>query len=143
MWWEIDTIRYEYMRDDYLASLSDQRMATLFDAREKMLRMAPYTPIKPTFIGTRVIAPSLSTLIPYIDWTPFFQVEIWFWIYLVFNKLKVWQLRGKYPYRGYPKLFDDPTIGAQAQELFGDAQRCLNDIVTNERLQARGIIGFI
>ena len=38
----------------------------------------------------------LTDLIPYIDWKPFFDV---------------WQLRGKYPNRGYPKIFQDKTVG--------------------------------
>ena len=39
---------------------------------------------------------NLSKLIPYIDWKPFFDV---------------WQLRGKYPNRGYPRIFDDVDVG--------------------------------
>ena len=38
----------------------------------------------------------IEKLIPYIDWKPFFDV---------------WQLRGKYPNRGYPKIFKDKTVG--------------------------------
>lgn len=38
----------------------------------------------------------LNQLIPYIDWKPFFDV---------------WQLRGKYPNRGYPRIFQDKEVG--------------------------------
>ncbi len=38
----------------------------------------------------------INRLIPYIDWKPFFDV---------------WQLRGKYPNRGYPKIFKDKDVG--------------------------------
>lgn len=38
----------------------------------------------------------LRDLIPYIDWKPFFDV---------------WQLRGKYPNRGYPRIFQDKDVG--------------------------------
>ena len=35
---------------------------------------ASYTPPKPTFLGVRDFGPyDLSELVPYIDWTPFFQ----------------------------------------------------------------------
>ena len=44
---------------------------------------------------------------PYIDWAPFFHV---------------WELRGTYPNRGYPKIFDDATVGAEARKVFEDAQ---------------------
>ena len=55
----------------------------------------------PSFIGVRKFENyDLGKLIPYIDWKPFFDV---------------WQLRGKYPNRGYPKIFQDKTVG----KLFG------------------------
>ena len=41
----------------------------------------------------------IERIIPYIDWKPFFDV---------------WQLRGKYPNRGYPKIFNDKTVGKSA-----------------------------
>ena len=48
-------------------------------------------------MGVKVIDDcELTDLIPYIDWKPFFDV---------------WQLRGKYPNRGYPKIFQDKTVG--------------------------------
>lgn len=48
-------------------------------------------------MGVKVIDDcELSDLVPYIDWKPFFDV---------------WQLRGKYPNRGYPKIFQDKTVG--------------------------------
>jgi 5-methyltetrahydrofolate--homocysteine methyltransferase len=34
----------------------------------------------------------------------------------------VWQLRGRYPNRGYPKIFDDKTVGPEAKKLFDEAQ---------------------
>ena len=53
--------------------------------------------VRPSFLGSKVIDDcELSELIPYIDWKPFFDV---------------WQLRGKYPNRGYPKIFQDKTVG--------------------------------
>lgn len=53
--------------------------------------------VKPTFLGTRVFEDyDLQRLVHYIDWKPFFDV---------------WQLRGKYPNRGFPKIFNDKTVG--------------------------------
>lgn len=49
----------------------------------------------------------IEAVLPYIDWNPFFQV---------------WQLRGRYPNRGYPKIFNDKTVGAEAKKLFEEAQ---------------------
>jgi 5-methyltetrahydrofolate--homocysteine methyltransferase len=51
----------------------------------------------PEFLGRRVFTDyDLNRLREYIDWKPFFDV---------------WQLRGKYPNRGYPKIFLDATVG--------------------------------
>jgi len=65
---------------------------------------------------------SLETLIPYIDWSPFFHT---------------WELRGR-----YPAILDDATFGKQARELFDDAQRLLATIVEEKLIQACGVIGF-
>jgi 5-methyltetrahydrofolate--homocysteine methyltransferase len=65
---------------------------------------------------------SLETLIPFIDWSPFFHT---------------WELRGR-----YPAILDDATFGKQARELFDDAQRLLAKIVEEKLIQACGVIGF-
>src|SRR5262249_40410084 len=65
---------------------------------------------------------ALDTLREYVDWSPFFHA---------------WELRGR-----YPAIFDDPTIGAQARELFDDAQKLLDQIVAKNLLTARGVYGF-
>jgi len=54
----------------------------------------------------------------------------------------VWQLRGKYPNRTYPKIFNDETIGKEAKRVFDEAQSMLKDIVDQGLLEAHGIIGF-
>lgn len=53
--------------------------------------------VPPTFLGRKVFDDyDLKRIIPCIDWKPFFDV---------------WQLRGKYPNRGYPNIFNDATVG--------------------------------
>lgn len=39
--------------------------------------------------------------------------------------VQVWQLRGRYPNRGYPKIFNDETVGSEAKKLFEEAQAML------------------
>lgn len=57
--------------------------------------------VVPKVLGIKVFDNhDLSSLVPYIDWKPFFDV---------------WQLRGKYPNRGYPKIFNDATVGKSHQ----------------------------
>lgn len=84
--------------------------------------------VKPTFIGTQVFEDyDLQKLVNYIDWKPFFDV---------------WQLRGKYPNRGFPKIFDDKTVGEEARKVYDDAQNMLNTVISEKKLQAKGIVGF-
>jgi len=69
----------------------------------------------------------LVNLVAAIDWNPFFQV---------------WRLRGKYPNRNYPKLFNDPTVGEEARQTFNDAQQLLTKIIKEKKLKANGICQF-
>lgn len=82
-----------------------------------------FTPDTPSFLGTKVLDDyPLETLLPYIDWTPFFIS---------------WDLAGK-----YPKILDDAVVGEAATQLFADAQALLNDLITNKRLTAKAVFGF-
>ncbi|MGE3977456.1 MAG: methionine synthase, partial [Nitrospira sp.] len=77
----------------------------------------------PATLGVRAILDqSLVELIPYIDWSPFFHT---------------WELRGR-----YPTIFDDPTVGPKAKELYDDARRLLDEIVQKRQLLAKGVYGF-
>lgn len=55
---------------------------------------------------------------------------------------QVWQLRGRYPNRGYPKIFNDPNVGAEAKKLFEEAQVMLRDFIAHKRVRLNGIVGF-
>ncbi len=88
------------------------RYLTLAQAQAKALKLdwsdPANKPFKPHMLGTKVLADyPIEEVVPYIDWNPFFQV---------------WQLRGRYPNRGYPKIFNDPTVGSEAKKLFEEAQ---------------------
>jgi len=100
-------------------------------AREKGLKIdwSKKPPVKaPTFLGEKVFEDfPLERLISRIDWNPFFAV---------------WQIKGKYPHRGYPKIFDDPTVGAEAKKLHNTALDMLKEIVTQKQLVAKGILAF-
>jgi 5-methyltetrahydrofolate--homocysteine methyltransferase len=77
----------------------------------------------PNTLGVTVLDDyPLKTLVPYIDWTPFFIT---------------WDLVGK-----YPKILDDEVVGEAAQNLFADAQKLLADIIDNKRLTARAVFGL-
>uniref|UniRef100_A0A2K6LCD1 Methionine synthase n=1 Tax=Rhinopithecus bieti TaxID=61621 RepID=A0A2K6LCD1_RHIBE len=122
---------YEDIRQDHYESLKERRYLPLSQARKSGFQMdwlsEPH-PVKPTFIGTQVFEDyDLQKLVDYIDWKPFFDV---------------WQLRGKYPNRGFPKIFNDKTVGEEAKKVYDDAQNMLNTLINQKKLQARGVVGF-
>jgi 5-methyltetrahydrofolate--homocysteine methyltransferase len=82
-----------------------------------------YSAPRPSFLGTRVYDDfPLEDLLDTIDWTPFFIT---------------WELSGK-----YPAILEDEKVGAQASELFRDAQAMLKRIVEEKWLSARATVGF-
>jgi 5-methyltetrahydrofolate--homocysteine methyltransferase len=86
------------------------------------LSFGPEDVARPSFLGRRVVEPSLETLIPFIDWTFFFTA---------------WELRGK-----FPKIFEHPKHGQAARELYDEGRALLDRIVSQGLLQARGVHGF-
>ena len=123
---------YREIAEDYLANMKDRVYKTLTFARDKKLAInwtaRPPAP-KPHTVGTITIDDfPLSQLAERIDWNPFFSV---------------WQIRGRYPNRDYPRLFQCPHVGQEAKKLFDDAQTMLKDIITMRALRARGTVTLL
>jgi 5-methyltetrahydrofolate--homocysteine methyltransferase len=82
-----------------------------------------YQPDEPTFLGLKTFDDyDLQDLVDRIDWTPFFSA---------------WELAGR-----YPRILDDEVVGEEAKKLFADGQTMLKQIVDEQWLQAKGVIGF-
>ena len=115
---------YDKLREGYLNRSRDKNYLTIEAARINKLSLDwdNFTPIKPNFIGTKTIEVELSELVPFIDWTPFFSS---------------WELYGK-----YPAILTDEVVGEQATNLFADAQKMLQQIVSDKWLTAKGILGI-
>lgn len=121
---------YDDIRTDHYDNLKDRKYVTLKQAQQKPLNIdwSQYTPVLPNTLGVTVLSNyDITRLIPYIDWKPFFDV---------------WQLRGKYPNRGYPKIFNDTQVGPEAKRVFDEAQEMLQRIVKEGLLRAEGIVGI-
>ncbi|GFO49161.1 methionine synthase, partial [Plakobranchus ocellatus] len=122
---------YEEIREEHYESLKDRKYLPLEKAREKKLVIdwsSTPPPVKPSFIGVKKIEDfDMSGLIDYIDWKPFFNV---------------WQLRGKYPNRGFPKIFNDKDVGEEAKRVYNDALNMIKKINTEKRLKATGTVAF-
>jgi 5-methyltetrahydrofolate--homocysteine methyltransferase len=56
--------------------------------------------------------------------------------------LQTWELRGNYPNCGYPKIFDDQAVGAEAKKLFNDAQVLMKEIIANKSMYLKGVVGL-
>jgi 5-methyltetrahydrofolate--homocysteine methyltransferase len=88
-------------------------------ARPDFSRVAP----APAFLGTRVFDDyDLGELARTIDWGPFFRA---------------WELAGP-----FPAILTDDKVGKAASDLFGDAQKMLEQIIAEKWLTARAVIGF-
>ena len=82
-----------------------------------------YQPPKPSFTGARALRNyDLATLIPHIDWTPFFSA---------------WEMKGT-----FPGILSDNRYGNAATALYEDAQAMLRRIAEEKWLTANGVIGF-
>jgi len=102
-----------------------QKLLTLAEARRRKppLDWSQAHPPRPAFTGVRAFpCVPLAEIVPFIDWTPFFQA---------------WELRGT-----YPKILDDATVGGKARELLADGQKLLESIVAEKSLTANAVIGF-
>jgi 5-methyltetrahydrofolate--homocysteine methyltransferase len=77
----------------------------------------------PAFTGVRVLDNfPLATLREFIDWTPFFHT---------------WELKG-----AYPRILEDERQGAQARQIFTEANALLDVIIEKNLITARGVYGF-
>eukprot|EP00484_Ammonia_sp_Unknown_P030342 CAMPEP_0197032868 /NCGR_PEP_ID=MMETSP1384-20130603/11421_1 /TAXON_ID=29189 /ORGANISM="Ammonia sp." /LENGTH=1402 /DNA_ID=CAMNT_0042462583 /DNA_START=117 /DNA_END=4325 /DNA_ORIENTATION=- len=139
----IDEIEEEYeeIRDEYFGNEQDKVFIEYKEAKANKYVIDDFksesslktyqAPIPKIGCGVKNIkyfqSYPLKELIPFIDWNPFFQV---------------FQLRGTYPNRNYPKLFKDPNVGQTAKETFDDAQKMLAEWIKNKTVEARGVVGF-
>ncbi len=86
-----------------------------------------YTAPVPSFTGTRTVEPDLRDLVEYIDWTPFFHA---------------WELRGVWDREKNILKTKNEAGAAEAKKLHGEALEYLEQLIAENRLQARGIYGF-
>jgi 5-methyltetrahydrofolate--homocysteine methyltransferase len=119
------SIREEYaeVRERHKGREAKTKQHSLEAARQNKFNWGRYEPVKPKFLGTKVINDiPLAPLVEYIDWTPFFQT---------------WEMAGS-----YPGILKDKVVGTEAVKLFDDANRMLKEIVSGQWLTARATIGF-
>ncbi|NJL29775.1 MAG: hypothetical protein HC897_18735, partial [Thermoanaerobaculia bacterium] len=95
------------------------------EARERRLRLDWQNdpPARPAVLGRQIEREvPLAELVPFIDWTFFFSA---------------WELKGR-----YPQIFDDPTIGHAARELYDAGRHLLDTIIAEGSIRAHAVWGF-
>jgi len=55
---------------------------------------------------------------------------------------QTWELRGRYPNRGYPKIFNDEAVGSEAKKLFDDAIKLMEEIISDKSMHLKGVVGM-
>ena len=116
---------YDRLRDHHAKSRASKELLTLDAARNNRYKIdfKQDDIVKPKKIGiTKIEDLDLALLVPYIDWTPFFQA---------------WELHGK-----FPAILSDDVVGNEASKLFEDAQNMLSKIIDEQWLKAKAVVGL-
>jgi 5-methyltetrahydrofolate--homocysteine methyltransferase len=117
---------YEKIRLNHAGKEKVKKYLSLSEARSSRLKIdwANEPEIEaPAHLGVKTFYDtSLREIMGYIDWTPFFQT---------------WDLHGR-----FPKILEDEVVGKEAKKLYDDATQMLQDIVTNQWLKAKAVIGI-
>ena len=116
--------KQQELRDKHYGK-APKKLVSLEEARENKtpIDWDNYTIKQPKFTGVKSFTNySLETLREYIDWTPFFNL---------------WQMKGK-----YPKILESTKYGDDARKLLDDANAMLDEIISNNLLQANGTFGI-
>ncbi|MGE0172049.1 MAG: methionine synthase [Oligoflexales bacterium] len=113
------------LRERYEQNRSQTSLTPLEAARDQRFQSkwehlnAP----EPKLEGVKVFSNvSLEEVLPFIDWSPFFWT---------------WGIKGH-----YPRLLESEKWGAQARELFSDAQTMIKDFIKNKRLNLKAVVGI-
>jgi len=123
----VDDLKSEYseFREKFLNRQVEKDYISIEEARQNKFKIDWENEqiFTPNQLGITVVEnQDLRELLPFIDWSPFFRS---------------WDLHGK-----YPNILEDEVVGAQAKELFKDAQVILKRILDEKLLTAKAIFGI-
>jgi 5-methyltetrahydrofolate--homocysteine methyltransferase len=114
---------YDRVRDQHARKRPRSEAVSLEQARQNAFEPDfSALPVKPNQLGVTPVEADLEILRDYIDWTPFFLT---------------WSLAGK-----YPRILDDEIVGEEAKSLFKDANAMLDNVIKNQSLKAKGVVGL-
>jgi 5-methyltetrahydrofolate--homocysteine methyltransferase len=116
---------YDTIKENYLNRKSEKKYVSIEVARENATVIDWENENIPTAnqLGVEVFEDiDTATIRNYIDWTPFFFT---------------WEMRKK-----YPSILEDEVFGNQARQLLDDANIMLDNIIKNNWLQVKAVIGI-
>ncbi len=115
---------YFKLRENYLNKKSEKDNLVPFDYSNtnNWIRKNPNPTPLPQKLGVFEESVDVATLVPYIDWSPFFWA---------------WQMKGV-----YPKIFESDKYGQEAKKLHNDALKMIEHIKTDGRIQPKGVFGL-
>jgi 5-methyltetrahydrofolate--homocysteine methyltransferase len=123
----LENLKTEYtnLKNDFDNKRTVKQFMPFADAQKNpsQIDWENYNPVRPTFTGTKIFTNySLAEIAEYIDWKPFFIA---------------WELHGN-----FPQILTDEVVGKQATDLYNDAKKLLKQIIDENWLQEKGVIGF-
>lgn len=115
---------YEKIRVHHAKHQAAKELLSLAQAQANALKLEfnTETIAVPKHLGVQLHEPAIEALVPYIDWTPFFQT---------------WDLHGK-----YPQILSDVVVGEAATKVFEDAQQLLEQLIKDKILVCKGLTGI-
>jgi len=121
----INNVKNEYksIRKIYSESSRKKKQLSLEQARHRKFKTDwnSYNPSQPSSVGLEVFEDySLQKIREYIDWSPFFHA---------------FEFKGK-----YPGILNHPKYGDEAKKLFNDGEELLSKIISENSLQAKGVL---
>ena len=116
---------YEKIKQNYLQRRLQKKYLSLVDARKNAFE-TDWKNIKitqPNNLGIQIFNDiSIKEIRNYIDWTPFFYT---------------WEMKKK-----FPLILDDDNFGLQATQLYNDANNMLDNVIENNWLKLKSVIGI-
>ena len=116
---------YERIRVQHQKSRGAKQLLSLEDARKNKFNIdwKQEEITTPKISGRQVLNNfPLNEIVPYIDWSPFFQT---------------WDLHGR-----YPAILTDDVVGEVATKLFSDAQLMLQKMIEEQWVSANAVVGI-
>jgi 5-methyltetrahydrofolate--homocysteine methyltransferase len=107
----------------FAAGRDELKFIPLAEARKRRMEPSDIVPEKPSRLGVHTLKEiPLEEVARYIDWSPLFWT---------------WELKG-----AFPSIFDNATYGAQAMDIYSEAQRLLEVIIKEKRFRLEATFGI-